>query len=93
MTSVEDGETYYKSFINHQKSGYEITAKMIGYIVERMIQEKIITADKKFFNNFFNINLSISFNCFSVKKIIHQNQYIRNLFKSFENKSKKCGAV
>ena len=45
MTSVEDGETYYKSFIEHQKSGYEITAKMIGYIVERMIQEKIITAD------------------------------------------------
>ena len=49
--------------------------------------------NKKFFHNFFNINLSISFNYPSVKKIT--NQYIKNLFKSFENKSKKylCGAV
>ena len=50
-----------------------------------------IKANKKFIYNFFNINLSISFNYPSVKKTT--NQYIRNLFKSFENKSKKCGAV
>ena len=59
-----------------------------------------IKANKKFFYNFFNINLSISFNYPSVKKITNQyRRYafggIRNLFKSFENKSKKylCGAV
>lgn len=45
MTSVENGEMYYKSFITHQKSGYEITAKMIGYIVDKMVQEKMITGD------------------------------------------------
>ncbi|MCZ9988249.1 DNA-methyltransferase [Brachyspira hyodysenteriae] len=59
-----------------------------------------IKANKKFFYSFFNINLSISFNYPSVKKITNQyRRYafggIRNLFKSFENKSKKylCGAV
>ena len=39
---------------------------------------KIITADKKFFYSFFNINLSISFNYSSVKKI--KNKRSRNLF-------------
>lgn len=59
---------------------------------------KIITANKKFFYSFFNINLSISFNCSSVKKIT--NQYNINLFKSFGqflalNNFQKylCGAV
>lgn len=36
-----------------------------------------IKADKKFIYNFFNINLSISFNYFSVKKIL--NLYNKNL--------------
>ena len=39
---------------------------------------KIIRANKKFFHNFFNINLSISFNYSSVKKI--KNKRSRNLF-------------
>ncbi|TVL63296.1 hypothetical protein A9X85_12935 [Brachyspira hyodysenteriae] len=59
---------------------------------------KIIRANKKFIYNFFNINLSISFNYSSVKKIT--NQYNINLFKSFGqflalNNFQKylCGAV
>lgn len=74
MTSVEDGETYYKSFINHQKSGYEITAKMIGYIVERMIQEKIITADiqitgriKSYHSVYENSNKKSVDDCFGIR--------------------------
>lgn len=45
MTLEEDSKIYYKSFIDHQKKGYEITAKMIGYIIEKMKQNKIITGN------------------------------------------------
>lgn len=45
MTLEKDGKFYYKSFIDHQKQGYEITAKMIGYIIERMKQNNIINGN------------------------------------------------
>lgn len=90
MTSEEDGKFYYKSFIDHQKKGYEITAKMIGYIIERMKQNKIITGNvqitgriKSYHSAYANSSKKSVDDCFGIR-IIGKSEDLEKIEKQLE---------
>lgn len=40
-----DMKTHYDSYINRQKKGYETTAKIIGYVIEKMQESRLISGN------------------------------------------------
>lgn len=47
MKSIEELRTSYNDFIENQRRGYEITAAMIGYIIQKMQEASIIKGEVK----------------------------------------------
>ena len=45
--SIEDAERVYNQDIASQTQGYEITAKLIGYVIQKMKAEGIISGNVK----------------------------------------------
>ena len=43
MKSIDEMRKSYNSFIERQRVGYEMTAAMIGYIVEKMKRANIVS--------------------------------------------------
>ena len=43
MKSIDEMRASYYDYIEKQRRGYEITAAMIGYIVQRMQEDSIIS--------------------------------------------------
>ena len=91
MTSVEDGKRYYKSFINHQIEGYEITAKMVGYIIERMRQENKISSEvqitgriKSYYSAYENSNKKSVDDCFGIR-IVGKKEDLSKIEKQLES--------
>ena len=76
MKSIDEMRKSYNSFIERQRVGYEMTAAMIGYIVEKMKIENIISSDvsvsgriKSFKSAYENTGKKAVDDCFGIRII------------------------
>ncbi len=76
MKDTEDSRERYYNYVERQRRGYEITAKMIGYIVKKMQEASIISPNisisgriKSFKSVYENIGKKAVDDCFGIRII------------------------
>lgn len=76
MKSIDEMRKSYNSFIERQRVGYEMTAAMIGYIVEKMKRANIVSGNvsvsgriKSFKSAYENTGKKAVDDCFGIRII------------------------
>lgn len=80
--SEEELRKIYEQFIEHQREGYEITASMIGYVIQRMQEQEKIGKDVKvsgrikgFFSAKDNSDKKSLDDCFGIRIVAAEEDY------------------
>ena len=84
MKSIDEMRASYYDYIEKQRRGYEITAAMIGYIVQRMQEDSIISGEvtisgriKSFKSAYENTGKKAVDDCFGLRIIGDRSDLIR----------------
>lgn len=82
MSEAEELRETYQRFIEHQQKGYEITASMIGYAIQKMQSQGIIREDVKvsgrikgFFSAKCNSEKKALDDCFGIRIVAEEEDF------------------
>lgn len=86
MQDKEKKEQCYKKYIEDQREGYEIIAKMVGYVIEKMTQSGLIDEDvhisgrlKSFKSAYENDLKKVPDDCFGIRIVAKDEKDVRSI--------------